>query len=413
VRCGVTLVVALVSGACHVPAAGPTRDVADARPARLVRDGRGVDVVIPREVRRVATISDGLVEAVLVAVKAPVEVVAVGSTCLTRTFTYSFDTRDGGRVVYQGGQTPAAVLWPGLEKAPVVAMAGTEINLEQLAKTAPDVLLIHAGCCTTNWRADDRARMAPTLARLEALGIPTVVLAGPHFTGEPSHEAFVAAIRTIGEVVDRAAAAEAVTATLAGEVAWVRERTAGVTDAEKPRVLIFGLSPAVRRQGGAGTVSGRRSIESWLLEEVANARNAFSAEAYSREVNAEHVLALDPDAVLLPTASGFHPTREILEGPAFTTLQELPALRHRRVAALPWTPCNCDKRLEYPLDALVMAKLAYPERFRDVEVATRAEAFLSGVYRVDAAIARRIRRALWIDDPVAPSADVSTSIGVP
>ena len=398
---GVALVIAWAALACQAPTGGPPREVADASPTRVVRDGRGVDVRVPREIRRIATISDGLVEAVLLAVKAPVEVVAVGSTCLTRNFTYAFETRDGQRYTHEGGQTPAAVLWPALQKAPVVAMSGTEINLEQLAKTAPDVLLIHAGCCTTNWRADDRSRMAPTLARLEALGIPTLVLAGPHFTGEPSDDAFVAAIRTIGDVVERGAAAESLVATLASEVALVRERTRGVTDAEKPRVLIFGLSPAVRRQGGAGTVSGRRSIESWLLERVAHARNAFDEDVYSRDVNAEHVLALNPDAVLLPTASGFHPTREILDGPAFTTLQELPALQQQRVAALPWTPCNCDKRLEYPLDALVMAKLAYPERFGDVDVATHAEGFLRSVYQVDADAARRVRRALWIDDPMA------------
>ena len=92
---------------------------------------------IPRDVRRIATISDGLVEAVLLAVKAPVEIVAVGSTCLTRNFTYTFETRTGERYAYQGGQTPAAVLWPALRQAPVVAMSGTEINLEQLARTAP------------------------------------------------------------------------------------------------------------------------------------------------------------------------------------------------------------------------------------------------------------------------------------
>jgi iron complex transport system substrate-binding protein len=397
-------VILLAAIGCRPLAGGPPPEAADARPMRTVRDGRGVDVRIPREIRRIATISDGLVEAVLLAVKAQVEVVAVGSTCLTRSFNYAFETRDGERYTYEGGQTPAAVLWPALQAAPIVAMSGTEINLEQLVKTAPDVLLIHAGCCTTNWREDDRARMAPTLARLDALGISTVVLAGPHFTGEPSDEAFVSAIRTIGEVVDRGKVAESVIATLASEVAWVRERTAAVPDGAKPRVLIFGLSPAVRRQGGAGTVSGRRSIESWLLEEVAHARNAFQDEVYSRDVNAEHVLALDPDAVLLPTANGFHPTREILEGPAFTTLQELSALRQKRVAALPWTPCNCDKRLEYPLDALVMAKLAYPERFRDVGVAARAEALLSHIYQVDAATARRMRGALWIDDPAEPPA---------
>lgn len=406
--------VVLVLGltACQHRAAGPGHEAAEQRSMRTVRDGRGVDVRVPLDVRRIATISDGLVEAVLLAVQAPVEVVAVGSTCLTRRFNYTFERRDGERYTYEGGQTPAAVLWPALQEAPVVVMPGTEINLEELARTAPDVLLIHAGACTTSWRVDDRARMAPTLARLEALGIPAVVLAGPHFTGEPSDEAFVSAIRTVGDVVNRQAAAEALVEMLDTEVAWLRRRTAGLAPVAKPRVLIFGLSPAVRRQGGAGTVAGRRSIESWLLEHVANASNAFQEDVYSREVNAEHVLALNPDAILLPTSGGFHPTREILEGPAFSTLKDLRALQEERVASLPWTPCNCDKRLEYPLDALVMAKLAYPERFRDVDVATHAEAWLSRIYRVDATAARRLRRALWIDDPADPPAAATTSIGV-
>ncbi len=206
---GATLLLALT--ACQQRTHDTGTPIASRRPMRTVRDGRGVDVRVPRDVRRIATISDGLVEAVLLATKASVEIVAVGSTCLTRSFAYTFETRDGERYGYEGGQTPAAVLWPALRSAPVVAMAGTEINLEQLARAAPDVLLIHAGCCTTNWRADDRSRMAPTLARLEALGVPTVVLAGPHFTGTPSDEAFVTAIRTIGEVVDRPSAAGALT----------------------------------------------------------------------------------------------------------------------------------------------------------------------------------------------------------
>ena len=400
-RCVAAAALLLASAACQPRAAVPASAAVPARATRIVRDGRGVDVRIPREVRRIATISDGLIEAVLLAVHAPVDVVAVGSTCLTRSFKYSFETRDGQRYTYDGGRTPAAVLWPDLAKAPVVAMSGTEINLEQLARTAPDVFLIHAGCCTTNWRAGDRERMAPTLARLEALGIPTLVLAGPHFTGEPSDEAFVSAIRTIGAVVDREPAAASLASRLTDEVAWIRERTAGVAGDRRPRILIFGLSPAVRRQGGAGSVAGRRTIESWLLERVANARNAFEEDVYSRDVNAEHVLALDPDAVLLPTAAGFHPVREILEGPAFSTLRDLPALRRARVASLPWTPCNCDKRLEYPLDALVMAKLAYPDRFGDVDPAAHAEALLGRIYQVDAATAGRLRRALWIDDATA------------
>jgi iron complex transport system substrate-binding protein len=47
--------------------------------------------------------------------------------------------------------------------------------------------------------------------------------------------------------------------TLAGylesEVRLVSERTRGVNDADKPRVLLFGLNPNVRRSGGSGTAA--------------------------------------------------------------------------------------------------------------------------------------------------------------
>jgi hypothetical protein len=48
-----------------------------------------------------------------------------------------------------------------------------------------------------------------------------------------------------------------------------------------------------------------------------------------------------------------------------------------------------------------MAKLAYPDRFGDVDLAAHAEALLGRIYQVDAATAGRLRRALWIDDATA------------
>jgi iron complex transport system substrate-binding protein len=65
--------------------------------------------------------------------------------------------------------------------------------------------------------------------------------------------------------------------------------------------------------------------------------------------------------------------------------------------ALPWTPWNCEKRLEYPIDAMVIAKAAYPEIFADIDLADWLLDFYQGLYGVDRKTAKKIRAAQWMD----------------
>ncbi|MBN2123642.1 MAG: iron ABC transporter substrate-binding protein, partial [Deltaproteobacteria bacterium] len=135
----------------------------------------------------------------------------------------------------------------------------------------------------------------------------------------------------------------------------------------------------------------------YLLEEYVHARNAFREGGAWFTLSTEQVLALDPDVIVLITAWGYHPPGEIYEAPYYRHLQELRAVRNRRVLALPWTPCNCDRRIEYPLDVMVMAKAAYPERFRDVDLAGWVMEFYQSVYRVDQETARKLLSCQWMD----------------
>ena len=114
-------------------------------------------------------------------------------------------------------------------------------------------------------------------------------------------------------------------------------------------------------------------------------------------VSPEHVLALDPDVIVLPTDWGYHPPRELYDAPYYQNLQELKAVKNRRVMALPWSPCNCDKRLEYPIDVMVMAKAAYPERFEDVDLGEWLLQFYQNVYDVDVKTAEGLRTAQLMD----------------
>ena len=60
-----------------------------------------------------------------------------------------------------------------------------------------------------------------------------------------------------------------------------------------------------------------------MLERIVGARNAYRGPGARVLLNAEQVLALDPEVIFLPTAAGYHPPRELSEAPYFRELQRL------------------------------------------------------------------------------------------
>ena len=137
--------------------------------------------------------------------------------------------------------------------------------------------------------------------------------------------------------------------------------------------------------------------ESYIIESVVNARNAFRGKGSGIPMSAEQLYACDPDVIILPTASGYHPPRELYEAPYYTGLAELRAVKEKKVFALPWSPMNASRRVEYPLDMLIIAKAAYPELFRDVDVYAFALDFYQKVYNVDEKCARGLRSTQLLD----------------
>lgn len=72
-------------------------------------------------------------------------------------------------------------------------------------------------------------------------------------------------------------------------------------------------------------------------------------------------------------------------------------MKKRRVVSLPYSPRNSAKRLEYPLDLMVIAKAAYPEQFVDVDLNEWTLSFYQDVYGVDHDTAIRLRSAQLMD----------------
>ncbi|SDU63322.1 ABC transporter substrate-binding protein [Desulfobacula phenolica] len=362
---------------------------------RTIIDSRGVEVKIPVNIQRVATISDGLVEGIMTVFGVQDKLVAVGSSCIQRNFQYTFPSVDGTEHTYDDGMNPVFYLNPWINNLPCISQSSSPINYEVLVKTNPDVVLARIGSCTLRHIDDENAQKS--IEMLESIGIPVIVLYGTTCHEKPSVSGISNEISIIGNVFNNPKKTKELSDYLEAQIQFIKDRTNGIKESDKENTIIFGLSPRARKNGGAGQIFGLDTIESFFIETIANAKNAYRESGYFRTINTEQILKIDPDVIVLCTAYGYHPPKELYNAPYYQNLQDLKAVRNKRIAALPWSPCNCSKRLEYPIDAMVIATASYPDIFKDITLADWLLDFYKNVYGVDNETAKKLRSVQWMD----------------
>ncbi|MDN7024388.1 iron ABC transporter substrate-binding protein [Methanoculleus sp. FWC-SCC1] len=355
---------------------------------------RGRTVEIPATIERVVCIDDGFVEGIMYRFGMQDRVVGLGGAWI-KDYTYSFEATDGGTYEYKNGMNPVRYLIPGLADLPVLVESGTGMNYETLASLDPDVIFLREGAWAFSAGSDEN--LEKTIQTIDSLGIPLVILVGPPYQESPTVDNIGDEIRLVGEVFSRQKDADQLASYLDGQIGEIRARTKDVPEDKKIRMIQLGLSPRARQGGGAAMAWGGDTIESYFIEEIANAKNAYKGTGAFVVISTEQILTLDPDVIVLPTAQGYHPASELYTAPYYQNLQELKAVKNQRVYALPWTPYNWAKRLEYPIEAMVIAKAAYPDRFADIDVGEWTLDFYRQVYGVDEATAKELRSVQWLD----------------
>lgn len=362
--------------------------------ARVIVDMRGKAVTVPDNPVSVATIDDGFIEGVMTHLGVINRVKVIGSWSMKRDYRYTIPSRSGESREYRGWNT-MKYLHPWLDDLPCVnSPQGNIISYETLALAAPDVVLLRAGDTTVG---TDKEKVQKTADTIEALGLPLLVLYSPTWFRSSDLSGMKTEAGIIGELFGQKEKAEALIDRLAETEDLIRRRTSSVSEEEKVSVLLLGLRPDVRKKGGAGSVHGRDTPESYIVEQIVHARNAFQGNGTGVPMSAEQVYACDPDVIILPTANGYHPPQELCEAPYYENLQELRAVKNGRVYALPWSPMNASRRVEYPLDMLIIAKAAYPERFADISVYDFALRFYQDIYGVSEETARGLRSTQRLD----------------
>lgn len=356
----------------------------------------GKEVKIPKNPNRVVDMSDGFASGIMTILGENDKIIGLGSHCVKKNFEYTYPTISGKNYTYSDGMNPAGYLNPHFADIEPLATYGKATNYEALASLEPDLVILQLGSCYADDRGGKEA-LNKKIKTIESLGIPLVILKGSPEYDKPDISKISEEIRIIGQIFDKEDKAVETANYLESIIEMVKERTKDIPESEKPEILMFGLSPKARSAGAVGTTDGTDTIESYFVEKIVNAKNAYQGTGSSTMLSAEQVFALNPDVIVLPTAHGYHPPSELYTAPYYQSLQELDAVKNRRVSALPWTPCNCAKRVEYPIEVMIIAKSAYPVKFKDIKISEWVIEFYQKVYGVDIEMAKKLRSTQWLD----------------
>ncbi|CCK82343.1 ABC transporter substrate-binding protein [Desulfobacula toluolica] len=360
-----------------------------------IKDSRGIIVKVPKKINRVVTISDGMVEQVMTRLGVAEKIVGAGSECIPKKqWNSTYPALGKKKYTYKGGMHTATYLNPWFIDIPLITRYGAGINYEMLTALEPDIVIIRAGSCSFS---GSKHVMEKSISLIESLGFPVVVLHGPDTYDDPDILTIFQEIKILGKVFDKIKTADNLINFLKKTLEFIKIRTKNIQESEKQKILLLGLSQTARSDGGAGHVKGADTIESYFMNKFVHAENVCKQKGAWNILNTEQILALDPDVIILITAWGYHPPQELYDAPYYQSLKYLRAVTNHNVASLPFSPCNCEKRLEFPIDVMIMAKTAYPLLFKDIDLASWLLNFYKNLYGIDSATAKGLRSCQWMD----------------
>lgn len=232
------------------------------------------------------------------------------------------------------------------------------------------------------------------LTQIESMGIPVVVLQYPDCYENPKVDTIYDEIELLGQIFKKEDKAEEIVKTMQDAVDDVTSKTHDIPEDEIKSVLYFGAPTSALTKGGVGQAFGLGTVEVAQMEDLVNVRNVYQDKG-NNLISSEQMLALDPDVIILPTWSGYHPPRQLYES-NYTNIQEMRALKDGQVYSLTATPCKSE-RLEFPINVMIAAKATYPDRFADVDLKTWIHDYIVKLYNTDETMTQKIMDALMLE----------------
>ncbi|PWR69695.1 ABC transporter substrate-binding protein [Methanospirillum stamsii] len=360
---------------------------------RTIIDGTGAEVTIDHAPERVFAISTGLIGTTMYIFGETDKIVGKGGCTKGPANVETNYTYNGKKYSHTTPWAVEAILYPKYLDDEALPFSGSQCqeNIETIAKTNPDIIIIS----TRAWGRDNGEGCKKSIETMKKLGVPVVVLNEIAVYDQDETEVVYKEIELLGEIFAKEDKAQEIIDLLKEQVKFIQDRTKDIPDDEKRSFMYAGISTRCPGQGGVSFVEGVDQLESIMLENIVNAKNSYTGNG-RQVMSREQMLALDPDVILLPTAQGVHTPDELYYDERFVDLQDMRAIKEKRVTGLPLIGCRTE-RLSFPVSLMVAAKAIYPERFGDIKVNDWVDEYHRKLYGVDDDTLQEIKKGMCLE----------------
>ena len=325
-----------------------TAESAESAGTRTVVDDTGVEVEIPEKLDRI-----------------------VISSILPLPSVYCFfrGSSEGLVGIHPSSMAAAensylTTVYPEITELDTSFVENGEINIEQLMKLEPDVVFYSA----TN---TDEREMYDN-AGIKAIGFSTTL------SDYNCIETFANWVDLLGQIFGDSDRAQEVIEYGRSVEAQVLEKTATLSDEEKPKVLVL-----FNYGDGTITTSGSNFFgEHWI--EAAGGINVAAELNGQPEINMEQIYAWNPDMIFITNFSSVLPEdlyNNTIEGDDWSNVK---AVQEGQVYKFPlgmyrWFPPSSDT----PLALMWLAKTIQPELFADIDIDQEIKDYYVKYYNVE------------------------------
>jgi iron complex transport system substrate-binding protein len=347
------------------------------------------------------TITD--MEGRTVTISEPLErVVTAGysiAPCVMAAFGIGDKIVGAGGAVYPGGNftTVPAYLIPALQNMSDLGR-GSSLNAEAAIALNPNILILEVDCAG---QGDSTQKYGQLIEKLDLFkeSVPLVVIKNGACANPPSPDNIYQEIEILGEIFDKQAKAKEMIDFLKQEVDLVKQRTEGIKEDEKPSVLFGTLLGWSSDFKGALISVSPDYTGLTFYPDITNIKNAYkgNASVYA-DMSSEQLLALNPDVIILGHSKKEWKAEDIYNESEYKAIQGIEAIKNKRVYSTgQFTLYGFQAGLEFPIEMLIEAKAAYPDRFKDINVGEQLTKHYKALYGLNDEQVKELKKCIHLD----------------
>lgn len=354
---------------------------------KTITDLEGRTVTVSEPLDKVVTAGYGMTPCIMAAVGVGDKIVGTGGASVT-----------GTSVTGPGNETTATFLIPGLKDKADLGR-GPNLNVEAAVALNPDLMILEKDCAGQGGSTLGYNKLIDQL-QLFNKSFPLVIIKNAACNSPPSPDSIYAEIDLLGKIFEKQERAGALIDLLKDEVNLSSQRTEGISENEKPTVLVAALS------GSADIAKGKLATVlpdydcATLYPEITGIKNAYTGDARVT-MSAEQLIALDPDVIILVRGARWKPS-DLYENEDYKALQSIKAIKNKRVYSTGHMEYTRNMAgLEFPIEILIEAKAAYPDRFRDINVGEQLTKHYKAAYGLDDDQVKSLKEEMeldWMDE---------------